>query len=363
MTIESSPRASPPYVVSLALLALLLGCAAPAPEPLRPLVSIEVLGDAPPRFGELREARISVLNTTVEPILLRSIVLEGQVPAFWELQASVKGRLRYSESNKQYVLGTVYPDLTPRVVADDTLLLPAERTVFENVPVRCRFEKQRLKLYYQSVPFPLLLECAYFPEYDPKRSQEIRFRKQPFSKLKVYGAAEPGTPGRFVVIPRVQDFGAPVVYSQEIELRLGEGTSRAELLARLGASPVSQATFWHAAGLWIIDDPEAGATFAVAEAAAASASEPRTVERRALPRSALEVFDLIESYPASIEWPSGEEGLLASKDEALEVLDAAARSGWKLSLATREGEGGAPVSRIKAAAPPGEEAASEEAAP
>src|SRR6185503_6742106 len=146
---------------ALSSLTLLCSCAAgpaPGPKSLLPTVSIE-FGEIT-AFADLVEARVTVSNTTIEPILVEAVELEGQLPWFHGGPVSLSGGLR--ERRNEYLHDPEAPGVTAPVFTGDWLLLPAEaRTVSERC--RARFARQKVRLFFRRLPVEELCEEGYFP--------------------------------------------------------------------------------------------------------------------------------------------------------------------------------------------------------
>lgn len=335
-TERSRPKrnASPSRLWLVASLAAPLGCGGcggPETEPRAPSpsVTLEFLDREPVRFGELREARLTVLNTTFEPILIRSIHLPEQLPFCQDLMTSLEGRLREKAVFEQF---HYYPDLrgqTPRFFADDTLLFPGEQTSLEPVVIRCRLVTQGITLRYQSIPLPDLLARAYFPDDDPRGSSMLRFRRISYSQLRGYRTARPGTLGRTVLIRDADSLGVSLLHHVRVPVELSDPETPGRVVETAGASVETRVTRWHSRDLWILDDPASSETFGYREG-----GDPIP-----LPRCDLMVFDLLDRLaPPGLAVPVLGEGSgqlkLASAGEVGEFLERARSREQRVTLDT-----------------------------
>jgi hypothetical protein len=245
-------------------LAALAGChSREQVEPLAPTATLEFLRKDPVQYGQLRETRLAVINTTIEPILIRSVTLEGQLPFCLELMTSFPGRLQEKRAADIFLYSPDGPGVTPRVFAGNLLLLPGESWSFAPVLLRARFFDQDVSIRYQAISQDVLLKNVYFPEDDPHRYNRLRYRLITLAGLGEYRRAEPDTLGRSVLIPRVDDLGMIRAGSSRVKIPIADPGTPAELIAAAGCSNASVVTRWDRRKLWIVHDPASERTVGI----------------------------------------------------------------------------------------------------
>ena len=263
--------------------------------------------DSSPTFGQLAEATLAVTNATVEPILLESIHLEGQLPFLAEGGVSLPGELRYRRGGDFYLYDSRTPGETPPVFAADRLLLAAE-SLDLRARIRVRFSRQPVEVTFRRIPMNDLLDVVYFPVMDPHDRGPLRWKRLALTKLAGFRSGQPGSIDRTVLIP---DRGHWPVRSAKnsLEVFIPDAALVDRVLRGSGASAGSAITRWNTAGRWVIDDPEAGQSFAL----------DASGQRRELPRCDLEVFDLLDGLPPGESLPVYRSGA----DEPMRRLTAA----------------------------------------
>jgi hypothetical protein len=280
-------------IVLVSALGTLLASCAQGPPPtakpaadfgrLEPVVSIRF--DKTPAFGQLAEATLTVTNATVEPILIESIDLEGQLPFLAEGGVSLPGGLRYRSGGDFYLYDSRRPGETPPVFAPDRLLLPAESHDLR-ARIRVRLSRQPVEISFRRIPMNDLLDGAYFPVVDPHDQGPLRWKRLNLTKLAGFRSGAPGSLDRTVLIP---DRGSwPITVARKsLKVLISDAAHADRVLHDAGASAGSTITRWSGKSLWVIDDPAAGRTFAIDDGG----------RRWELPRCDLEVFDLLDGLP------------------------------------------------------------------
>ena len=246
-------------VLSVSLLSLVLllsGCADKAPDvtpdPLTPTAYIHFVETGPLVYGELRRARITVTNSTFQPILFRSVELEGQLPFVYRSPEPLLGELRFKDSTGHFTYDSEAEAETESVFLDNMLLLPGENLSVEQ-DIRLRFGRQRIKILFQRIPTFDLAEQVYFPTADPKNKDVVRFRRLRPSERKSYRSGQPGTLERVVIVPDSSRW--PTEESTLTARLMIQDTGVPTTLEGLEAFKWSKVTLWQGAGLWVVDDP------------------------------------------------------------------------------------------------------------
>jgi len=314
-------------------------------EPLVPTAVLEFLRKDPVQYGQLREARLAVINTTIEPILIRSVTLEGQLPFCLELMTSFPGRLDEKRATDTFLFSPDAPGITPRVFAGNLLLLPGESWSFEPVLLRARFFEQDVSIRHQVISQDVLLKNVYFPEDDPHRYNRLRYRLITLAGLGEYRRAGPDTLGRSVLIPRVDDLGMIRTGSSRVRIPIADPGTPAELIAAAGGSNASVVTRWERGDLWIVHDPASNRTVGIQDG-----NSPVS-----LPSCDFRIFDLLDTLPAQqtmihVEDSRGRLEEIPSDGIWNFLMEAQAR-GERLELDSRETAGGGISHTIRAEAP------------
>lgn len=306
-------------------------------EPIiQPRLELRIPDGEPLRFGQLAAADLIVTNISDRPMLLRSVQLVGQVPRFFQRSIALGGSLLHRKALRHYTYDPEAAGFTPEVFEDDWLLLPGEsRTYTENF--RVRHPVQLAHLLYRSIPYsqyytPRMREegvpematldrDVYFPRPDPHDDRRLQFGLRTRSSLSEYRRSESGTVGRLVVIPDEEAW--ELLYLEfTFQIPIEDPETPANLIERSGASPGSTVTAWLRRGIWVIDDPVKGETFGWT-----------TEEKRIpLPRSAPEVFDILDELPEDAPLPvdrggDGREPLLLPPGEIDEFLEGLRKRG------------------------------------
>ena len=347
-SVRRSTLALPTYLLVLTALVASVGCRTKL-ERLRPLVLLEYVDDAPIRFGDVRDVRVTVVNSTIQPILLRSLEMENQLPFAIELQRSFDGDLRYRKGLDVF---DFFPGLarrtTPRVMADDTLLLPGEQTTFGDILIRTLVPRQKLTVRYQEMQISTLLRSVYFPVANRVRRSRQRYVIVSYSGLRDYRTGTHEALNRTVVVPNVSELGPIVSSETDFEIPIVDPTIRRKIVSASGAHHNSTVTRWNEKDIWIVDDPAADKTFGFRPAGNSNQAGKRLL----LPRCDLEVFDLLEGLSsdgaAMVIQEDGEHLYLTSVEAATRFLEHAQKEGTRLEVESFEDEDELPTSVIAA---------------
>lgn len=342
------------YIATLgaAITALVASCESSPPKFPDPNVFVEIVDAAerPVRFGELRPAKVTVFNSTVQPMLIRSISLDDQLPICLDLMASLDGRIVERKTFDAWDYQPHLPAKTPRVFADDTLLLPGEKTIFDAGLVRIRFREQGATVWWQTISVVDLLRNAFFPVRSPSTSTQ-RFGRVSYTALQSYREAQPGTLERMVLLPNIEPgaagFGSIRSTNRRTRVPIQNYDALTTAVNAVGATRnFSSATHWIGGEMWVVDDFMKKRTAAV--------TKDGTV--MPMPRCELEIFDLFDllgngAEAIEVHQPDGRRALVTSSADIFALFKSARDAGHELRVETFEDEDGLPISVVAVAAP------------
>lgn len=248
-------------ILALATLGPLLaaGCgstpvvpAGPPPE-LGPVVSISFVGGAL-KWGDLARVRVHITNGTLDPIVLRSVDLPGQLPDRRLWLTTRKGRVHYEASRKRAVWRPWVRDETHEVFASG-FLLPAETITVERW-LRVRTPVQDVVVLYQ----PARLN-VFFPgsrELTPTRAEprELYFREPSLARGGDYRRGKPGSEERVVLFYGADT--APIVRRQfPIDLVWSDLDMPGAAMDELDVGE-GELSAWDGGPAWIVRRPASG---------------------------------------------------------------------------------------------------------
>ena len=266
---------------------LLTACSSPPPpvtdtRSFTPTANVSFPAGGDLMYGELRQAFITVTNSTFDPILFRSVQLEGQLPFIYRSPEPLIGQLKYDDVTKQYLYNSALSGETASVFADNMLLLPGESLTVEQ-DIRLRFFQQKAKITFHRIPMEDVLNKIYFPKPDPHRQHRVRYRRAYQSELSSYRKGTPGTLERVVILPdsAIWDLEES---ENEVRINIQDNETPGAVVETTGAYVWSPVTAWTNADFWIVDDSREEQTFAVRE-------DGSTLP---LPRGDLRIFDVLD---------------------------------------------------------------------
>lgn len=283
-------------------------------------------------YGSLVNALVRIQNGGVQPILVRSVELPGQLPDAVCWFGRRRGDLKLERHRRQFVWRFRSYGWTPGVFAAG-LLYPGETMEFERA-FRVREPSQEIEVLYQEVGSDetggelLLPDAKATPPQ--RRHYEARFVPATVSIRSTFQrhAPRPDLVERLVIVP---EFGAwPTHTRRSVERVIPfDAETRAQVLESLGY-PGAELSRWERGGVWLvrrIEDRELLLFF----------DGGGDVET--FPDIGFEVFDLADLCARKrthlwLETPETTEGELEPLDpeRLLEVLRTARDRGWRVEI-------------------------------